>query len=229
MPSAKRGAASLRKRRRRQMPDEDEEIVSSDDEDQLPVSGVEDDEDPDANGAGELEDDRRVRMARNMLANIAEAKRAAGVDDEDVDDLVGRELEKQAAVARGRHFVRIAHHLRECDSTGLTVRCIKGHRRPTTCMAVSGDDRLAYTASKDGELVRYDLEHATRERITPKRGPRAHVSSMALSADGTILACGGADQLLHVWDTRLKSVKESFKVRQQQPQRQPRQKRWRFY
>lgn len=167
----------------------------------------------------ETADERRVRMAKAMLAKLESAKRAAAsrdgdsdVDSDAVERDIDRELAKQAAQAAGRHFERIAARLRAAPAAP-PPRFIRAHARAPTALALASDERTAYSGAKDGELLKWDVETGQRMRLTPKAGKRPPIAALALSADGHLLACGGPDRLLHIWDTRIGKCAESFKVR----------------
>lgn len=173
----------------------------------------------------ETADEHRVRMAKAMLAKLEAAKRASAREggseggSSAAEEEIDRELAKQAAQAAGRHFERVAARLLTAPAAP-PVQAQRGHRRAPTALALSADERTAFSASKDGELLRWDLEAGGRVRLTPKQGKRSPIACLALSHDGNLLATGGPDKLLHVWDVRTGKCAESFKVRQARPARE---------
>lgn len=87
----------------------------------------------------------------------------------------------------------------------------RGHKLSTTALAIHGD-KTAYTSSKDGSVLRWDLKTNTKTRIFPsegKVGPTIH--ALAVSSDGRYAAMGGKDQYVHVWDDKERKIVQSFK------------------
>ncbi|KAJ1622489.1 WD40-repeat-containing domain protein [Pavlovales sp. CCMP2436] len=225
---AANGAAAkkLKPAKRAPSADLDENLESADEDEEQPArargktagqmgnssdegGGSSDEED------AETADERRVRLARTMLAKLEAAKRTKAADDSDADSDaldadINRELQKQAAVAAGRHFERIAARLKEAPAAEPS-QPVRAHRRSPTCLVLSADESTAFTSSKDGDLVKWDLETGKRTRLTPKGARCQPVAAMALSGDGHLLATGGPDKLLHIWDTRTGKCVESFK------------------
>ena len=65
-------------------------------------------------------------------------------------------------------------------------------------MAFLGDGKRAVTASDDKTAILWDL--ATRSPIRQFNGHGAKVMAVAVSADGALLATGGWDHTLRIWD-----------------------------
>jgi ribosomal RNA-processing protein 9 len=96
-------------------------------------------------------------------------------------------------------------------------RFLRGHKLPVTAVALSGDDSLCFSASKDGQVLQWDIEAGTKTRIFPlasknvasKHGPPIH--ALSVSHDGKYVAMGGKDCLVHIYDIRQRSLATSFK------------------
>jgi len=114
--------------------------------------------------------------------------------------------------------------------TGATKR--GGHKASVTCVALGNDERLAFSASKDCTIVRWDLAQAggTPTKVKHYRGERrnrggvrgdgrvrgenghtARIMSLALSSDGRFLASGGHDRTIRIWDVRTDEVVHVFR------------------
>lgn len=231
--AAGRAAPDKRQRARAEPSDLDGVIESdSDDEDDprfrarargengLAAAGAASDESEEEAEEEDVEtaDERRVRMAKAMLAKLEAAKRATSrgedsdADSDAVENDIDRELAKQAAQAAGRHFERIAARLHGTSAAAAPVQILEGHKRAPTALALSSDERTVYSGSKGGELLKWDVETGQLVRLTPEGVKCAPIASLALSADGHLLATGGPDKLLHIWDTRIGKCTESFKV-----------------
>jgi ribosomal RNA-processing protein 9 len=95
-----------------------------------------------------------------------------------------------------------------------------------TCVTLLDDDSAAYTGSKDGSIVRWDMATGARTVLslsTPAapgasgaRAPRAasshssEILCLTSSSDGRYLVSGGRDNFVRVWDTRTNAVVRSF-------------------
>lgn len=103
-------------------------------------------------------------------------------------------------------------------------RLLRGHRLSATAVALSSDDAVAFTTTKCGALLRWDIESGTKsllqrpgdkQRATARaahpaewvhararRGSARALLCVAASSDGRYLAAGGGDRKVHVWDLR---------------------------
>ena len=107
-----------------------------------------------------------------------------------------------------------------------------GHDLPPTCVALSRDGRRAFSGSKDGSLVMWDVEAAaaapgggggasgggasstTLLRAIGrgdggKGGNRREILAVAASDDGRYLAVGGRDDKVRIFDARTTTMKKS--------------------
>jgi len=106
----------------------------------------------------------------------------------------------------------VATKLKDTPPPTDNIRVLRGHKLPVTAIAMTGDDTTAFTASKDGTIVQWDVESGAKHRIHPTDSKFGKgVASMAASSDGKFLAFGGKDKLVHVWDVRGGCLADSFK------------------
>ena len=101
-----------------------------------------------------------------------------------------------------------------------------GHQLPLTCVCLSPDDRHAFTGGKDNALIQYDLETAKRVGYLRRAWKRAgndsggevggtkarhgEVLCVGVSGDGRLLASGGRDKLVHLYDLRALQVGQEY-------------------
>ena len=73
------------------------------------------------------------------------------------------------------------------------------HHSPLTCMAFSPDGKTLVSASRDSEIVLWDIPTLQRRLSITTQHTEA-VSSVAFSPDGETLASGSYEQMLRLWD-----------------------------
>ncbi|NXY80027.1 U3IP2 protein, partial [Glareola pratincola] len=97
-----------------------------------------------------------------------------------------------------------------------SIRVLRGHQLPVTCLVISPDDRFIFSASKDGTVIKCnnvfspgDVESGKRLCVVPggkkgteeqNMGHASHVLCMAISSDGKYLATGDRNKLIMIWD-----------------------------
>ena len=205
---------------RRQMRDDElsgDESGSSDGEGggAQPLSGSED-EAEDAY-AGETVDETRLRLAKQYLATVAQEAQVAEEDaDDDAftfnQDAIAHRLQQDVSEAKGRQYRRVADKMAAALPDTDGHRFLRGHKLPLTAVALSGDDSLCFSASKDGQVLQWDVESGAKTRIWPSDAKHgASIHALAASQDGKYVAMAGKDQLVHVYDVRQRSVANSFK------------------
>uniref|UniRef100_A0A8B9BFK1 U3 small nucleolar RNA-interacting protein 2 n=1 Tax=Anser brachyrhynchus TaxID=132585 RepID=A0A8B9BFK1_9AVES len=91
----------------------------------------------------------------------------------------------------------------------LSIRVLRGHQQPITCLVISPDDKFIFSAAKDGSIIKWEVESGKRLYVMPggKKGTEgqhmghtAHVLCMAISSDGKYLATGDRNKLILVWE-----------------------------
>ena len=197
-------------------------------------------------------DERRIEIGKRLLAAAQESIPQSD-DDADLSD---KEEAKQLAVhnklmgkivqLEGKYRYRLANKLRDYISKHKDINCklktIRGHRLSVTCMALdpTGKDRYIITGSKDGSIIKWDLNtgkkvkkcwHAwpinNKNKINPKTGKKLRwgglryevykkirpkpVLALAISPDEKWLVSGGEDCLIRVWNVKTMRFKSTFR------------------
>ena len=119
----------------------------------------------------ETADETRLRLAKQYLATVAEETKKKEDDDEDDQnfnrDAIAHRLTQDVQEARGRQYLQIAGQLRTTPPVFDQIRHLRGHKLPVTALTLSGDDKIAFTASKDGSILQWDVESGAKHRIHP--------------------------------------------------------------
>ncbi|GMF09661.1 unnamed protein product [Phytophthora lilii] len=171
----------------------------------------------------ETAQETRMRLAKEYLGKITE-KEAGGTDDEDggdgVEDRVGARLQQDALEAMGKLFKKVAADYSEFEFDADSTKFLKGHHLPVTSLCLLEDGKTAFSAAKDGSLLRWDLAKQQKTKLSlPKDDVAADkvktdndrcILALAASSDGKFLASGGRDKLVRVWDAEKGELQESF-------------------
>ena len=82
--------------------------------------------------------------------------------------------------------------------SGRELRTLAGHTGWVTGVALSGDGRLAVSASEDQTLKVWEVESGRELRTL--QGHSSSVRGVALSRDGRLAVSASEDQTLKVWE-----------------------------
>ena len=146
----------------------------------------------------------------------------------DVSDEVGRRLHEDLQGALGKLHRAVASTLLTCDADDVSNDFYRGHDKPATCVEISTDGSAAWTGSKDCSIIRWDVEtgkriarfpgrHITKRDRKKDHGKSIHlvghsdeVLALAASMDGQVLASGGRDRTIRLWDARSNKLIQTF-------------------
>ncbi|NXL64366.1 U3IP2 protein, partial [Chordeiles acutipennis] len=114
-----------------------------------------------------------------------------------------------ALTPRGPAHIPLSLQVQPPDPS--SIRVLRGHQLPVTCLVISPDDRFIFSASKDGSLIKckWEVESGKRLCVVPggKKGTEerhmghaSHILCMAISSDGKYLATGDRNKLIMIWD-----------------------------
>jgi len=180
--------------------------------------------------ARETAQEKRIRLAKAYLERLREEAEAEDTEEEDEEAEGGRNLDSHARLSNmlmedaqrkmGHQRMAVADRVRVGARASAPARLWRGHKRAVTGVALTDDDRTAYSVSKDGSIFVWDIETEKRSRFPrtpdvvvdplqggggPQAPPKcgAHVVlCCAVSGDRNLFVTGGADKRVHVWDTR---------------------------
>ena len=137
----------------------------------------------------------------------------------DLEAAISHRLRADLDSQRGmRHTSSLASLIPRSPS----VRSLRGHRLSVTCTALSHDDTVAFSGSKDGTIIQWDVESGQKRALWGGSGSgqstgtapvpamafssggerRRGVMALSASSDGRLLASAGQDGSIRVWDIR---------------------------
>lgn len=204
-------------RRENKMQWQDEEISSSEDDDegQQPESGSESDE------FEESAESKRLRLAKQYLSQMKSGDQDDGTDggsgSEDDAALVSSKLKTNRLRAKGELFEDLVPLFNNLDVDSCSRRDLNGHQGPVTCIALSKDESMVYSGSKDNSVMQWDIETGAKLELRPRwnksldyQSSKGEVLAVAVTHDGRYVASGGRDGSVRIYDSRLKcaEVKE---------------------
>ena len=204
----------------------------------------------DANARRETAEEKRRRLARLYLDKLRREAALEGDDDTDLDedddvdpsvrkrqrdldshDRLANKLANEAAEAAGRHFREIADDVKPTKSPVLgTYFSRKAHKQSVTGVCLSSDDRTAFSVSKDGAIVEWDVETGKRTKyprcpviteeemrtkggggpMAPPRSGAGILLAVACASEKNVVAVAGNDKRIHVFDMRTKKFVTTF-------------------
>ncbi|CEM33402.1 unnamed protein product [Vitrella brassicaformis CCMP3155] len=191
------------KRRKPRQQDIDSDLESNDEEPQLhnkPRKGPSIDEADIGEEEGEDElfeapEAKKLRLAKRYLHELGMGR--------DEDEAVAQRLHEEVAIATKKIHHEIGHEL----SFG-SPRFYRGHKQTPTCVAVSPDERSAYTGGKDCAIIQWDLETGQKtvfpglRRQPDKGGHTEQVLDLCVSEDANLVVSAGVDRIIRLWDIR---------------------------
>lgn len=119
--------------------------------------------------------------------------------------------------------LKIINNVKECrvirPEPDDKFRMLVKHHLSVTAVALAEDDSKGFSASKDGAIMHWDVETGKSEKYLwpsedvlishqakpPQNSAKKrskNVLALAVSSDGRLLASGGLDRHVHLWDIR---------------------------
>lgn len=187
-------------------------VDSESEEEDISINGTKKDINEDEESEEEVEetaDEKRIRMAKEYLKSLEDEDELS----DDVEDPIAHRLQQDILRDQGTLQRNIANNFANQEYTASDVTILRGHRLPPTCLALSKDDTTAVTGSKDGSIIKWDIESGKKCSVTKHGKDGCHdgqVLSVALGDDGRFLVSGGTDNVVKVWDVRSNTVIEDF-------------------
>ncbi|EFC45002.1 U3 small nucleolar interacting protein 2 [Naegleria gruberi] len=155
--------------------------------------------------------EKRVLNAKQFLDNLKQYEEDKEDQDEynqmlNEQDPIAQALKREALKAKKQIPSSYHKYLEELDfkDEGV-VTFLKGHKKPPTCISLDNTNSQqlkGFSVGKDGCIINWDFNKGSKISITKKAHDNLEILSCALSFDGNILATGGKDCKIRLWDTK---------------------------
>lgn len=166
-------------------------------------------------------DEKRLRMTKKLIKELGEEEKNEDKEDfftslqanttadvnilSEEDDRLRKALKYKILEQRDKLFYNIAENYGSADAEYDRL-FIKGHKKAITALEWMPDNKSIITASKDCNLILWDIEHKSKSFFRGEKFNRAipghfdEVSSFAISPNGKYLISGGKDRIVRIWD-----------------------------
>lgn len=162
---------------------------------------------------------KRLRLAKEYLSELEneESEKIDG-DDLTVKEAVSSRLQHDIAEQSGKLIKEVADTC-SCPNP-KDIKVFRGHKLPVTSIVISPDDRFVFTAGKDCNICKWDLQSGQKVH-TIKGGRKGtedvhvghtdHILCLAISSDGKFLAAGDMTNSIKIWNPEDCSFVHKFK------------------
>ena len=157
----------------------------------------------DAESIEETVHGKRLRLAKQYLAKLENEQILAETDAQINADPISHRLEQDVLQEKGRLERRIGKRVCVLENKSS----FKGHRLSPTAIAVSED--FVFSAGKGGEVIKWCAKSG-RKMAVVKHKSKKQILAIAVTSDGKILASGGHDKLVVLWDTDTMETIKAF-------------------
>lgn len=177
--------------------DSDEEISSESDEDikvQQDYKHSSDDE------VEETAQEKKLRLASKYLEEIAKEEKKRLEADEVDRDIIAARLKDDVLEQAGRLRKAFADSITGHE-TPIFLRC-KEHSRTITCVILSPDNQLLFSASDDYNIVKWSLPDRKKLQVikrTDEKGHRNKILALAISSDQKFFVSADKTAKIVVW------------------------------
>ncbi|OTF81830.1 WD domain containing protein, partial [Euroglyphus maynei] len=181
----------------------------------------------DSEDENETAQEKKIRLAKKYLSQLEQSDMFDSRKDDDEEDesddrsnLISSHLKESVLEKLGKLHRTVAHRYGSIDLSKLIV-LKNGHRKAITAVAVSNDGCFVFTASKDCNIVKWNLKSGKRlktvegdHRANPEtynKGHTASIQALALSTDFKFLVSGCKNKVIHVWNPETMAHLHTFR------------------
>lgn len=178
-----------------------------DGDDDSELSGYTDESENDSEEREETSQEKKLRLAKDYIQQLEQNEQDKDESTALDRDAISHRLQQDMLDDAGRLQKIIAHKLIEPDTKSFKI--LKGHRLPLTAVSISSDNKVIFSASKDGCIIKWELSSGIKlgkipvlkkSEKTLHKGHYGQVLALALSTDFKFLASSGQDHIVNIWN-----------------------------
>ena len=147
---------------------------------------------------------KRLRLAKQYLSELAEGAEEAPLEGEAFQS-IGDRLQQDAMEQSGKFYRELSDVIKLDSSTAPSE--MGAHRGPVTALALCPDESTFFSACKEAALIQWDMRACIRlatlndpRKPALKRHHTGRILSLAVSSDGRLLASGGTEGKVELWN-----------------------------
>ncbi|KAK9883301.1 hypothetical protein WA026_001482 [Henosepilachna vigintioctopunctata] len=193
----------------------DEEITSSEDEG---ITLETEKQFSDSEDENETAQDKKLRLAKIYLQELERLEKEKLCNEDEVDkSLISKRLKDDYLKETGKFKSFIADQYSDDKLEGFDVIKCREQTGTVTCICVSSDNKYLFSGSKDGIIVKWNIETKRKEGVLPfvkhqtpenVTGHNSKIMSIAISTDDLYLAIGEESSNIQIWNpSTLKHIK----------------------
>ena len=181
----------------------------------------------DSEDENETAQEKKIRLAKKYLSQLEQSEIFGNKKDDEEDEsdedrsnLISSHLKESVLEKLGKLHRAVAHRYSSVDLSKLIVMK-NGHKKSITAVVVSNDGCFVFSASKDCNLVKWNLKNGKRlqtvqgnHRANPEtynKGHTASIQALALSTDFKFLASGCKNKVIHIWNPETMAHLHTFR------------------
>uniref|UniRef100_A0A8C4Q0K4 Ribosomal RNA processing 9, U3 small nucleolar RNA binding protein n=1 Tax=Eptatretus burgeri TaxID=7764 RepID=A0A8C4Q0K4_EPTBU len=141
----------------------------------------------------ETAQEKRLRLTKLYLEQLRKEEEEKAENDDLHKDAVADRLKEHLMEQRGCLMRLVAKEVQQPDPSSL--RLLRGHKLPVTCLVITPDDSHIISGSKDGAIIKWNVQSGKKVSTiaglkkgdATRAGHRTQVLCMSISSDGKYL------------------------------------------
>jgi len=149
----------------------------------------------------ENNDERRLRMAKNLISQIDDVDNDDGEYNDNVDKAILEKIKEE----KNEYVI-------DCTSTlsPTEVSFYKGHLSSITCLDITKDSKKVITGAKDCRAIKWDLE--TGKKVLLPAFTKKPILACSITNDNKYAFFAGNEKFIHQVDIHNEKLVHSFKA-----------------
>lgn len=151
---------------------------------------------------------KKVRLAKQYLAELAEQEKEKleeSEDEEGLNDRINQRLKEEHLEELGKLRRTVAHEYVGYDSGLIATLKHRFQKSPFTCVCFTPDEKSLFTGCKNNILLKWDLVSCKQLlkadlcKVNEEAKGRRFTNCMAISSDGKFLAVGDGSTDIQIY------------------------------